>query len=198
MKFRRDTLVGAGFRLIGSLVGLVTPLIGWLIDIIPPIQSAGDSTESFADKITKLINGGIGPLIGWLQSLKTAFSNFLDGLDAENKMQKISQAAQDLGETIAMVWNVIAKGDFTGIRSSRRILSSSMFSSRFARALLPLVKLLGISSATLRPLERLQQISSVTSGIISQALPRMLAPRSKTWVRRSRRHFLASRLSGIS
>lgn len=107
-------IVGAGFRLIGALVGLVTPLIGWLISIIPPAKDAGEATESFADKITKLINGGIGPLISWLQQLGKGFSDFLTGLDAADKLNKINSAAQDLGKTIAMVWNVLAKGDFTG------------------------------------------------------------------------------------
>ena len=107
-------IIGAGFRLLGALVGLVTPLIGFLIDLIPPAKDAGEATESFADKITKLINGGIGPLIGWLQSLGKGFNDFLTGLDAADKLDKVNNAAKDLAKTIAMVWNVLAKGDFTG------------------------------------------------------------------------------------
>lgn len=107
-------IVGAGFRLLGVLVGLVTPLIGFLIGLIPPAKDAGEATESFADKITKLINGGIGPLIDWLQALGKGFSDFLTGLDAADKLDKINSAAKDLGKTIGMVWNVLAKGDFTG------------------------------------------------------------------------------------
>ncbi len=107
-------IIGAGFRLIGALVGLVTPLIGFLIDLIPPVKDAGEATESFADKITKLINGGIGPLIGWLQQLGKGFNDFLTGLDAADKLDEINNTAKDLAKTFAMVWDVLAKGDFTG------------------------------------------------------------------------------------
>lgn len=107
-------LIGAGFRLLGSLIGLVTPLIGFLINLIPPAKEAGEATESFADKAVKLINGGIGPLIEWLQKLGTAFSDFLNGLNAADKVSTIVENLRGVAAAVAMVYNVLAKGDFTG------------------------------------------------------------------------------------
>lgn len=111
-------IVGAGFRLIGALVGLVTPLIGWLISIIPPAKAAGEETESFADKITKLINGGIGPLIGWLQSLGKGFSDFLNGANLEGKIDSISSAFNRIVNAVKTAYDIIVGGRLTDIRNA--------------------------------------------------------------------------------
>ena len=124
IKFILDTVAGAfqvlwavikmGFGLLGSLIGLVTPLVNFFISLIPPMDTAGEKTESFADILTKFIEGGIQPVIDWISKLGSSFNDFLNGNTVTNKISAIKQGLVDVGGAIAMVWNVLAKGDFTG------------------------------------------------------------------------------------
>ena len=114
-------IIGAGFRLVGALVGLVTPLIGWLISIIPPAKDAGEATESFADKITKLINGGIGPLISWLQQLGKGFGDFLSGLNAADKLDKVGEGFRRFKADVGAVIDLLTSGKLTDVRNAMNL-----------------------------------------------------------------------------
>ena len=114
-------IIGAGFRLIGSLVGLVTPLIGWLISIVPPAKDAGEATESFADKITKLINGGIGPIISWLQQLGKGFGDFLSGLNAADKLDKVGEGFRRFKADVGAVIDLLTSGKMTDVRNAMNL-----------------------------------------------------------------------------
>lgn len=114
-------IIGAGFRLLGALVGLVTPLIGFLIDLIPPVKDAGEATESFADKITNLINGGIGPLINWLQQLGKGFGDFLSGLNAADKLDKVSEGFRRFKADVGAVIDLLTSGKMTDVRNAMNL-----------------------------------------------------------------------------
>ena len=110
-------LVGLAFDLGGAIFGLITPILTFIRSLIPVQEGAEDATSSVQGFFDMLIGAGkflTGWIIDGLRALGEGFNNLLNNGVAVQKLQEFKSNLEGLAKTVAMFWNVLTKGDFTG------------------------------------------------------------------------------------
>lgn len=107
------TLVVLLFRLLGAIIGLITPIVTFFTSMFTGAKSSAIETKGFFDIINNFLKGGLGPMIEMLKKGGAAFNEFLNGEVMAARVKTLGSALKAVAATIAMIWNVLTKGDFT-------------------------------------------------------------------------------------
>lgn len=107
------TVVGLIFRLGGAILGLLTPIVTFFSTFAKGAEDSSIETKGFFDAINNFLKGGLEPLIDFISNLGSKFNEFLNNGDMFARVKNFGDLLRDLGGVIAMIWNVLAKGDFT-------------------------------------------------------------------------------------
>ena len=110
-------LIGLAFDLGGAIFGLITPILTFVRNLMPVKEGAEETTSAVQGFFDMLIGAGkflTGWIITGLRALGEGFNNLLNNGEAVKKVQEMKDGLEGLAKTVAMIWNVLAKGDFTG------------------------------------------------------------------------------------
>lgn len=110
-------LISTAWNLATAIFGLITPILSFVRSFIPVSEGAENATSSVSNFFDMIVNAGKF-LTGWLpeaiRNLGEQFNTFLNGGEIQSRVRNFISLMQGLGATVAMVYNVLAKGDFTG------------------------------------------------------------------------------------
>lgn len=110
-------LIGLAFDLGGAIFGLITPILTFVRNLMPVKEGAEETTSAVQGFFDILIGAGkflTGWIITGLRALGEGFNNLLNNGEAVKKVQEMKDGLEGLAKTVAMIWNVLTKGDFTG------------------------------------------------------------------------------------
>lgn len=110
-------LLKLAFDLGGAIFGLITPILTFVRGLIPVKEGAEDTTSAVSGFFDMLVNGGkflTGWIIEGLKKLGIGFNDLLNNGVAVKKLQEFKKGLEDVAGVVAMFWNVLSRGDFTG------------------------------------------------------------------------------------
>lgn len=110
-------LVGLAFDLAGAIFSIISPIVTFLASLLPVADGAESATNSVGGFFDMLVTAGkflTGWIIDALRNLGEGLNNLLNNGEAVSRIQDLKSGLMDLVGVVAMMWNVLAKGDFTG------------------------------------------------------------------------------------
>lgn len=109
-------MVGIVFKLAGALLGLLGPIVTFVVSLFPVsdgASQAGSSIEWLTDILIGFQNFLAGPLISGLERAAEGLNKFLNGGGARETILKIAVAVLSLASAAESAFNILFRGDYT-------------------------------------------------------------------------------------